>query len=497
MSDTPAASGTGPHDADRVVIVKHRFNIVSAYMGRTFSNVANRREAPSASPGSSSRALYDRLFGDLWPRKAAISLAATYSLIADRSPDLVTGHDQAGQILFASSASHRVLGIAPTRLMVDGFKALLDDHDWARFRTALERSFGSQAAFDEEFRIELPDGAGKIRDLWIEVRGRAPSQADPTLLLMTRDITARKADIVKLSQSRDEAERVSRSKSAFLAEMSHELRTPLNSIIGFSEFLQNELRVTSADPKQADFCRMIHESGEHLLSLVGDLLDIAKIEAGHFNIEPEPCALDEVIRSVVEALRPLAEGKGLTIATSLDADLVDIHADRRAIRQILINLVANACKFTQQGGVTVFAHQHGDDVAIGVIDTGIGIAPEHLSRIGEPFYRQARGHEGTGLGLSIVRGLVELHGGRLEIESLVGEGSCFTVVLSANGNAASRPVTDATMPPCNDLKIPPSSSRPAPRLADLASSEARTTERPRSSLDDRRVAGARSGLRVR
>jgi cell cycle sensor histidine kinase DivJ len=178
---------------------------------------------------------------------------------------------------------------------------------------------------------------------------------------------------------------------------------------------------------------MIHESGTHLLSLVGDLLDISKIEAGRFTVQLEPCEIDQVVRAVVETLRPQAEAKGLTIATSIDADLPDVLVDRRAMRQILINLVANACKFTDQGGITVFVKARTDGIVIGVADTGVGIAPEHLSRIGEPLFqvKTAKGprNDGVGLGLSIVRGLVELHQGELGIDSRVGEGSCFTVTL--------------------------------------------------------------------
>jgi len=248
--------------------------------------------------------------------------------------------------------------------------------------------------------------------------------------------------------ARRRAEDANVAKSRFLATMSHELRTPLSSIIGFAELLHRELLIKAREPKHADYCRIIHESGEHLLSLVKDLLDVAKIESGKYSIIAEPVPVAEIVRSAVEAMRPAAEAADVVIRRDVAAGLPDLMADRRSVKQILLNLVSNACKFSDAGGeVTIRAEARGARIALIVADTGIGISQEHIGRIGQPFYQiespLARRVDGAGLGLSIVRGLVALHGGELSVTSKVGEGTEFTVLLPADVSAEAGDADDA------------------------------------------------------
>ena len=227
---------------------------------------------------------------------------------------------------------------------------------------------------------------------------------------------------------------MSRAKSAFIATVSHELRTPLNAILGFSELLNRELLAKPREVRQVEYCRIIHESGEHLMSLVRDLLDISKIEAGKLTICTEPFAVRDVVRSAIETLHPAARAKSIAIEVTIDDELDEMVGDQRALKQMLMNLLSNACKFTPAGGrIELSAAPVGHHVALAVRDTGIGIPADHVARLGEPFYQvdssYARQLDGAGLGLAIVRGLVGLHRGRLEIESTPREGSCFTLVL--------------------------------------------------------------------
>ena len=380
-----------------------------------------------------------------------------YRLIAENANDLITRHDAGGRITFASLASRSMLGLEPDRLKAQGFAGLLTLADRERHRHSLTRCLAEGVPVSEEFQIGRPRAEGTGTDaVWLEMRCQpvAPTATGDagTIIAVTRDITSRKAEALEIARARDEAERTSRAKTAFLATMSHELRTPLSAIIGFSEILHRELLIKQREPKHADYCRLIHQSGEHLLSLVKDLLDVSKIESGKFSVVADPFALHEVAPGAVETLRPLAQSKGILLICDVGSNLPDLLADRRATRQILINLVSNACKFTPAGGkVTVAAKAVAAGIAISVTDTGMGIAPDHLARIGQPFYqvdtRYARDNEGAGLGLSIVRGLVELHQGTLVIESEIGQGSTFTVTLPADQAEPAQPAIEAAPRP--------------------------------------------------
>ncbi len=224
----------------------------------------------------------------------------------------------------------------------------------------------------------------------------------------------------------------SQHKSEFLANMSHELRTPLNAIIGFSEVLAERM-FGEVNDKQAEYLADILESGRHLLSLINDILDLSKIEAGRMELEPTTFHLPNAIENALTLVRERAQRHGITLGRTVDERLGMIDADERKVKQVLLNLLSNALKFTPEGGrIDVRAAARDDAVEISVTDTGVGIAPEDQATVFEEFRQvgsAAKKVEGTGLGLAISRKFIELHGGRIWVESQVGKGSTFAFTL--------------------------------------------------------------------
>jgi signal transduction histidine kinase len=235
----------------------------------------------------------------------------------------------------------------------------------------------------------------------------------------------------QLARVYSELETASRHKSEFLANMSHELRTPLNAVIGFSEVLQDRL-FGELNEKQAEYVADIHASGRHLLALINDILDLSKIEAGRMELQVSRFALSSVLENAVALARERATRQGISLGIEVDPSAGVIEADERKLKQVLFNLLTNALKFTARGGhVEVSARGAGNEVHVSVKDDGIGIAAADQARIFEEFQQvgQSQLQEGTGLGLALSRRFVELHGGRLWVESEPGNGSTFTFTL--------------------------------------------------------------------
>jgi signal transduction histidine kinase len=242
--------------------------------------------------------------------------------------------------------------------------------------------------------------------------------------------------------ARDEAIAANRHKSAFLANMSHELRTPLNAIIGFSEVLSAKV-FGELNDKQAEYIDDIFASGHHLLSLINDILDLSKIEAGRLELSCMTFDLPGAIDNALTLMKERANRRGVTLRKQVASPVGAVTADERAVKQILINLLTNAIKFTDGGGsITVRAEGNGQEVVIAVADSGIGIPKEDQTVIFEEFRQgtsdYTRKQEGTGLGLALSRRLVELHGGRIWVESEPGRGSTFSFTLPVAGTAAVR-----------------------------------------------------------
>ena len=247
-----------------------------------------------------------------------------------------------------------------------------------------------------------------------------------------RDATEERWREKELERARAEAEALNTGKSRFLANMSHELRTPLNAVMGFSDVMRSKL-FGELPPRYAEYAELIHESGRHLLDLINDVLDMSKIEADKYQLSLDRFDAREAVSGALRLVRMQADSAGISLRGELPSEPLEVEADKRALKQIVLNLVSNALKFTPKGGIiTVSLQGQNGDLALQVSDTGVGIAPEDLKRLGRPYEQAGDSSDrakGTGLGLSLVRAFSELHGGAMSIQSVIGEGTTVTVRL--------------------------------------------------------------------
>jgi cell cycle sensor histidine kinase DivJ len=366
-----------------------------------------------------------------------------YRLLARNMTDVITRHGRNGAVLFVSPAAEPLFSVRAGELAGHGLFDRVHVADRPAYLTALADAAALGEARSVEFRIRRNSDADPHGGhfAWIEMRCRpldpaVTASSGREVVAVLRDVTERKVQERALEIARKESERIHSAKSRFLATMSHELRTPLNAIIGFSDMLSNDAIELDAT-REREYAKLINDSGRHLLSVVNGILDMSKMESGNFEITPEPFAPAPAIRSCCDILVLKAQEAGVELKTRIAADLPEIVADRRAVNQILINLVSNAIKFTPRGGrISVSAICDGPKLVVAVEDTGVGIGEADLPRLGEAFFQARaaydRRHDGTGLGLSIVKGLVRLHGGDMDIRSRLGAGTQVTVRLPIN-----------------------------------------------------------------
>jgi two-component system cell cycle sensor histidine kinase PleC len=322
---------------------------------------------------------------------------------------------------------------------MDNVNTLVNRRDIGKLYQAFQRAIIQQHDYDMDFRIKRTDG----QERYIKCEGRCETDHEGDVIALygiMQDVTEQVIYEQELRNAKESAEAAYASKSRFLANMSHELRTPLNAIIGFSEMMQHQLLGPLGNPKYLDYVGGIHESGQHLLDLITDILDMSKIEAGKYELDVEDV---NIAKSIALTLH-MMEGRALDGKVSLktgsnlkelgEDGAPQIQADRRAVMQILLNLMSNAVKFTPEGGsVTADCTVQKKAIKITVTDTGVGIPANKLANVLMPFEQAAhehtRDHEGSGLGLSITKELAELHGGSIKIDSAVGEGTSVTVTL--------------------------------------------------------------------
>ena len=329
------------------------------------------------------------------------------------------------------------------------FEALLDDGRWLHISERRTKDGGYVSVGTDITTLKLHEE----RLMSSERRLMATIADQRNVQQALKHQTRQLAELAeKYAAEKNRAEDANQAKSKFLANMSHELRTPLNAIIGFSEIMESGMFGPLGAEKYSEYCRDIRESGQYLLDVINDILDMSKIEAGRIRLDAEEIDLDGLLAETMRIVSQRAQDKGLTISAKI-APEVRLHADHRSMKQIMLNLLSNAVKFTPEGGrVTIRARSARDIVTIAIADTGIGIAKEALKRLGRPFEQVdgqlTRRHEGSGLGLAIAKSLVHLHGGAMRIRSTPGKGT--TVLVRLPVSTTFRPPAGAEPAEAND-----------------------------------------------
>jgi two-component system, cell cycle sensor histidine kinase DivJ len=366
-------------------------------------------------------------------------------LMLESVGDMVAWFDASGRLAYINQAAESILRTEPKKLLDRGLFEHVHVADRPLFLKAIDDAAHGGEAHLVHFRVLPSAGMAKATETdlaamrWIEMRVKRVAAAGGSLqevavVAVMRDETEQRQIELEREQARAEAQRASELKGRFLATVSHELRTPLNAIIGFSEMLATDGLVKPGSPQQQDYARIIQTSGMHLLEVVNALLDISKLESGAMTIERDTLDLARLVGECCDLMAMRCTEKNVTLEKVMAGDLPQVMADRRALKQVVINLLSNALKFTPEGGrVTVALVRDKNEIDISISDTGIGIAEADLPQLGLPFFQAKsaydRSHEGTGLGLSVVRGLVGLHGGSMSIESAPGEGTRVCIRL--------------------------------------------------------------------
>ncbi|MBE9176274.1 PAS domain-containing sensor histidine kinase [Synechocystis salina LEGE 06155] len=360
---------------------------------------------------------------------------AKFRTFVETANDLIFSLDPAGAFTYLSPNTPEILGFTPEEMIGSNFAAIVHPDDLAKYQQIVQEVMDGRKIRHLEYRVRHKDGRWRYHST-----SASPELNDQgnivSFLGFSYDFTDRKLAELQQQKLNQQLLKANQLKDEFLAMMSHELRTPLNAVLGMAESLEEEIFGPIND-LQKQSLELIYQSASHLLDLINDILDLSKMEAGQTELSRQTANFQELIDSSLVYVKTQAIKKHITLTKAIAPDLPPIVVDERRIRQVLINLLNNAVKFTPEGGtVTVSVallpsftdidHPH---VRLAVRDTGIGISPENLPKLFQPFIQVDsalnRKHEGTGLGLSLVKNIVEMHGGEVGVDSEEGRGSCF------------------------------------------------------------------------
>jgi PAS domain S-box-containing protein len=358
-----------------------------------------------------------------------------YRSVIEQAAEAIVSFRDDGTIEAANRAAAALVGLDVSEVVGSQLDRFVPDDRLEHFLMKGEEALRTGAPL--EAAMVRADGTERPVEMSFV---RSEFGAGPITTLIVRDIAERKAFEQALLEARDVAERTARAKDDFLAGISHELRTPLNSVIGLSAILGRELHGPLTD-KQSEYVAQIESSGRHLLAIISNILDLAKLEADKLEADLTEIEVKGLVEEAAALMQELVVGKGLALYIDVSPDMPRVSADHLRAKQILLNLLSNAVKFTDEGGeVGIRARHEGHAVSIAVWDTGEGIPANKLQTVFEAFVQVdsslARKHEGTGLGLTLSRRLADMQNGHLSAESIVGEGSVFTLTLPVASDAA-------------------------------------------------------------
>ncbi|MBU6499668.1 MAG: PAS domain-containing protein, partial [Rhodospirillales bacterium] len=369
----------------------------------------------------------------------APAAAGLLAAAADAVPVLFNAKDAESRYLFMNIHQARLFGVTPDAVLGRTAGDLLG-LEFGSYSRGLDVEVLQTGRATQFFEESYPGADGVVRR-WLTCKAPLGGEGGPVwgIATMAIDITERTRLEDGLRQAKEQAEAASRAKSGFLAAMSHELRTPLNAVIGFAEIIHQEVLGPVGALEYRDYAGHILRSGQHLLALINDILDYARIESGGLRLNMAPIDVRAVVRATLEVLGQTAAAGRVTLASDLAEQRIVILGDEQRLRQALLNVAGNAVKFTPAGGQVAVALRAAPDggALITVSDSGIGIAEANMSQVFEPFWQADSGLDrlkaGAGIGLPLARHLVALHGGELHLDSRVGEGTKVTIRLRPGG----------------------------------------------------------------